>query len=309
MTTLYVSHAAFLNHATPLGHPERADRLRAIERQLEHEKFSILHRERAKLARPEDATLAHPEAYVSALAEIAPKDGLIEIDGDTSMSPGTWEAALRAVGAVLQATDEVLSNTVRNAFCAVRPPGHHAETTRAMGFCFFNNAGIAARHAQRAYGVGRVAIIDFDVHHGNGTQEIFYEDASVMYCSTHQMPCYPGTGSPSERGVGNVVNCPLSPGDGGAEFRDAFGAAILPALDHFAPEFVVISAGFDAHVRDPLANINLTEADFAWVTRRLLDVAERHAGGRVVSVLEGGYDLQGLARSVDAHVTALMGMS
>lgn len=304
--TLYLTHPAFLKHETPLGHPERADRIRAIEHVLEQEKFAGLVRDRAPVGAIEAAILAHPERYVEHLHEIAPFEGEVDIDADTTMSPGTWEAALRGVGAAVRATDEVMAGTVRNAFCAIRPPGHHAEHARAMGFCFFNNAAVAARHAQRTHGVGRVAIIDFDVHHGNGTQDIFWEDGSVMYASTHQMPCYPGTGAPNETGVGNIVNCPLSPGDGSPEFREAFEVAILPALHRFAPELVVISAGFDAHVRDPLAQINLTEADFAWVTNKLLDVADRHAGRRVVSLLEGGYDLVGLARSVEAHVSALM---
>jgi len=307
MSTLYISHPAFLKHETPFGHPERADRIRAIERRLEGEKFLNLHRDRAEMADPEIAALAHPEHYVHHLQKIAPASGEVEIDADTSMSPGTWEAALRGVGAAIQATDEVITRKVANAFCAIRPPGHHAEIAKAMGFCFFNNAAIAARHAQKTHGAGRVAIIDFDVHHGNGTQDIFYEDASVMYCSTHQMPCYPGTGAADETGRGNIVNCPLAPGDGGAEFREAFQIVILPALERFGPEFVIVSAGFDAHVRDPLANINLVESDFAWVTTKLMEIAERHAGGRLVSLLEGGYDLEGLARSVDAHVTALMG--
>jgi acetoin utilization deacetylase AcuC-like enzyme len=306
MSTLYITHKDFLGHEPGFGHPERPDRIRAVEAVLEQEKFALLAREQAVRAAPEVAVLAHPEHYVAALARIAPTNDSVEIDADTTMSPGTWAAVLTGVGAAVQATDEVLAGSARNAFCAIRPPGHHAESVRAMGFCFFNNAVIAARHAQSRHGIGRAAIIDFDVHHGNGSQEILWEDPSIMYCSTHQMPCYPGTGAASERGVGNIINCPLAPGDGSAEFREAFEVAILPALDRFAPEFVVISAGFDAHIRDPLANINLVEADFAWVTRRLMDVAERHSGGRVVSLLEGGYDLQGLARSVDAHVATLM---
>jgi acetoin utilization deacetylase AcuC-like enzyme len=306
MTTLYLTHAACLRHVPPRGHPERPDRLRAVERRLEHERFAALHREQAPLGAFADILAVHPEPYVLALEALAPVDGFVAVDADTAMSPGTWEAALRAVGAAVAATDEVVSGRVANAFCAVRPPGHHAETAQAMGFCFFNNAAVAARRAQRAHGVGRVAIVDFDVHHGNGTQEIFYEDPSVMYCSTHQMPCYPGTGAASECGVGNVVNCPLAPGDGSPEFREAFEAAILPALERFRPELLVLSAGFDAHVRDPLANINLTEADFGWVTRRLLDMADRCAGRRVVSLLEGGYDLEGLSRSVEAHVGVLL---
>jgi acetoin utilization deacetylase AcuC-like enzyme len=214
---------------------------------------------------------------------------------------------LRAAGGATRAVDEVMDQAIRNAFVAARPPGHHAETAVPMGFCLFNNAAIAARHAQSQHGAERVAIVDFDVHHGNGSQEIFWSDPTVMYCSTHQMPLYPGTGSPSERGEHNtIVNAPLRPGDGGEQFRAAFETVILPRLREFRPDLVVVSAGFDAHMRDPLANLNLVEPDFAWATQKLMEIADQSAGGRLVSVLEGGYDLDGLARSVAAHVTALM---
>jgi acetoin utilization deacetylase AcuC-like enzyme len=308
MSTLYLHHSAALDHQTPLGHPERPDRIRAIERALEHERFASLVREAAPRASADDLTLAHPEDYVRAIAEAAPREGMVRIDADTSMSPGSYEAILRAAGGAVKAVDEVMTGKVDNAFCAMRPPGHHAERVQAMGFCFFNNAAIAARHAQRAHGAERVAIVDWDVHHGNGSQDIFWSDASVMYCSTHQMPLYPGTGALSERGEHNtIVNAPLRPGDGGDIFRDAFETALLPRLEDFRPDLVVISAGFDAHWRDPLANINLTEEDFGWATKKLMDLAQRHAQGRVVSLLEGGYDLEGLARSVEAHLVALMG--
>jgi acetoin utilization deacetylase AcuC-like enzyme len=307
MTTLYLCHPAALNHQTPPGHPERPDRIRAIERTLEDERFASLVREQAPMGTPEMAALAHPRAYVDAVAEVAPKEGMVAVDADTMMSPGTYEAVMRGLGAAVQAVDEVMAGRVRNAFSAMRPPGHHAERARAMGFCFFNNAAIAARHAQTAHGAERVAIIDWDVHHGNGSQDIFWDDDTVMYCSTHQMPLYPGTGSLSERGEhGTIVNAPLRPGDGGDLFREAFEVAILPRLESFGPDLVVISAGFDAHWRDPLANLNLTEQDFAWATRKLMALADRRCGGRVVSLLEGGYDLEGLSKSVAAHVTALM---
>src|SRR5947207_545915 len=232
---------------------------------------------------------------------------LVRLDADTAMSPGSFEAASRAVGGATLAVDEVMGKKAANAFVAIRPPGHHAEPAVPMGFCLFNNAAIAARYAQRRHGAERAAIVDFDVHHGNGSQAIFWADPTVMYCSTHEMPLYPGTGSLSERGEhDNIVNAPLRAGDGGAEFREAFETAILPRLQEFRPDFIVISAGFDAHMRDPLANLNLSEADFGWATRKILEVADASAGGRVVSVLEGGYDLEGLARSVAAHVTALM---
>jgi len=224
------------------------------------------------------------------------------------MSPGTWEAVMRGVGGAVAATDAIMTGKHNNAFVAVRPPGHHAEKSTPMGFCFFDNAAIATRHAQRKYGIARAAVIDFDVHHGNGTQDIFWSDKTVMYCSTHQMPLFPGTGARGERGEhDNIVNAPLRPEDGSAQFRSAFENAILPELIKFAPELIIISAGFDAHTRDPLASINLRAEDFGWVTKKLMDVADQSAGGRVVSVLEGGYDLQGLSESVAAHVTALMG--
>jgi acetoin utilization deacetylase AcuC-like enzyme len=275
---------------------------------LEHERFAALHREQAPMGTLGMAALAHPRAYVEAIAEVAPKEGMVAIDADTTMSPGTYEAVMRGVGAAVQGVDEVMTGKVRNAFSAMRPPGHHAERTRAMGFCFYNNAAVAARHAQEAHGAERVAIVDWDVHHGNGSQDIFWSDASVMYCSTHQMPLYPGTGAVSERGDRDtIVNAPLSPGDGGDAFREAFETVILPRITDFGPDLIVISAGFDAHWRDPLANLNLTETDFGWATVKLMELAEKRCQGRIVSVLEGGYDLEGLSRSVAAHVTALMG--
>ena len=307
MSTLFISHPAFLDHLTPLGHPERPDRLRAIERALEAEKFQTLARGQAPLASLETIALCHPMEYIVEVREASPREGLIHLDADTAMSPGTFEAALRAAGGAVHAVDEVLTKKAANAFVAARPPGHHAETARPMGFCLFDNAAIAARYAQQRYGVASAAIIDFDVHHGNGSQEIFWSDKSVMYCSTHQMPLFPGTGAVGETGEHNtIVNAPLRPGDGGAAFRAAFETRILPRLEEFRPELVIISAGFDAHMRDPLANINLAEADFIWATQKIMDVADRCAGGRVISLLEGGYDLQALGNSVAAHVATLM---
>ncbi len=307
MNTLLITHPSALGHDMGAGHPERPDRLRAIDRALEAERFQGLHRVQAQRGGRELITLVHPQAYFEAIEAAAPKSGLAFLDGDTSMGPGTWEAAMHAVGAACQAVDEVMSGKAANAFVAMRPPGHHAETSTPMGFCFFNNVAIAARHAQKAYGAERVAIMDFDVHHGNGTQEIFWADKTVMYSSTHQMPLYPGTGSLNERGDHDtIVNAPLRAGDGGEAFRDAMMSVVLKRIEDFHPDLILISAGFDAHRRDPLANLNLVEDDFAWATEMLMAIASRKCGGRVVSLLEGGYDLKGLADSVAAHVGKLM---
>jgi len=306
VTTLLVSDDIFLEHRVPEGHPERPDRLRAITAALSEEEFLPLKRRSAEPV--DDAVLAtaHDEAYIAAVRAAMPKTGEAQLDADTWISPRSFEAASNAAGAACLAVDAVLGGDVTNAFCAIRPPGHHAEQSHAMGFCLFGNAVIAARHAQRVHGLERVAILDFDVHHGNGTQAIVWSDPSILYGSTHQMPLYPGTGEESETGVGNIFNAPLSPGAGGTEFMEAFSARLLPATNAFAPELIVISAGFDAHWRDPLASLNLKEDDFGWVTAELMELADRHCGGRIVSVLEGGYDLRALADSVAAHVATLM---
>ena len=307
MSTLLITHPACLNHLTPPGHPERPDRLRAVERALEAEKFQTLARAQAPIAALEIVALCHPMDYVTEVRDATPSEGMVRLDADTSMSPGSFEAALRAVGGAVLAVDEVFSKKATNAFVATRPPGHHAETARPMGFCLFDNAAIAARYAQKRHGITSAAIVDFDVHHGNGSQEIFWADRSVMYCSTHQMPLFPGTGAVGETGDFNtIVNAPLRPGDGSDAFRAAFENRVLPRLHEFAPDLIIISAGFDAHMRDPLANLNLAEADFGWVTQKIMEIADHCAGGRVVSLLEGGYDLEALANSAAAHVTALM---
>jgi acetoin utilization deacetylase AcuC-like enzyme len=306
MTTLLLSHASSLHHITPPGHPERVDRIRAINQVLASPHFNDLLRGDAPLGRDEDILRAHFPDHLNRVRAVSPEEGFEYLDADTAMSPGTLEAALRGVGAATAAVDAVFQGIADNAFCALRPPGHHAESRRAMGFCFFNNAAIAAHYARAQYGAERVAVVDFDVHHGNGTQEIFWSDPDLFYGSTHQMPLYPGTGSTQETGSGNIFNAPLRAGDGGEEFRMAMSNLILPALDVFGPDLVIISAGFDAHHRDPLGSLELKEEDFAWATLEIMEVAEVHAGGRIVSVLEGGYDLRGLSASVGIHVQALM---
>src|ERR1700719_4549286 len=286
--THLLTHRASLDHLTPPGHPERPDRIRAIDQVLSESRFDKLTRQQAPEGSLDSVALCHNEHYVEELRHIAPTSGLIYLDGDTSMSPGTWEAVMRGVGGAVAATDAVMSGTHDNAFVAVRPPGHHAEISKAMGFCFFDNAAIAARHAQRKYGIARAAVVDFDVHHGNVTQDIFWADRSVMYCSTHQMPLFPGTGAAGERGEHDtIVNAPLAPEDGGVKFRAAFENVILPQLKKFSPELIIVSAGFDAHHRDPLASLNLQAEDFGWVTRKLMDVADTSAGGRIVTALMG----------------------
>jgi len=307
MTTLLLTHPAFLEHDTGYGHPERPERLRAIEDALATPDFEALRRERAPQADLAQIERVHPKAYVELIKSEIPKQLHNAIEPDTVVSPGSWEAALRASGAVLHAVDQVAEGHVANAFCAVRPPGHHAEPSRAMGFCLFNSVAIGAMHARATHGATRVAVVDFDVHHGNGTQDFFWEDEDAFFGSTHQMPLFPGTGALDETGVGNIFNAPLAPGDDGEDFRAAYDERILPALDAFAPEFLLISAGFDAHLRDPLAQLRLLEPDFAWVTEKLMAVADKHCGGKVVSTLEGGYDLEALADSTAVHVKTLMG--
>lgn len=306
MATRLYSHPIFLEHLTPQGHPERPDRLRAVASILEDEKFADLDRVEAPEGREATILYAHPEQYADRIRKAIPDEGIIALDADTWVSPKSYEVVLRAIGAVNEAVDDVFLKRADNVFVAARPPGHHAEKATAMGFCLFNTAAIAARHAQRAYGAERVAIVDWDVHHGNGTQDIFWDDPTVLYCSTHQMPLYPGTGARDETGAGNIVNAPLSPNTGSDLFREAFRSRVLPALRDFSPDLVIVSAGFDAHHRDPLAQINLTEADFDWATGQLMDCAAKSAGNRLVSLLEGGYDLEGLSSSVAAHVSRLM---
>jgi acetoin utilization deacetylase AcuC-like enzyme len=307
MTTLLYTHPACLEHDPGEYHPEAPSRLRAVLEALDAPEFARLDRREAPEATLDDIARVHPRRFVERLLAAVPADGYVGIDADTIMSPGSGEAALRAAGAVVAAVDAVFAGEADNAFCAVRPPGHHAEPGRAMGFCLFNSVAVGALRARAAHGLARVAVIDFDVHHGNGTQAAFYDDPNLFYGSTHQYPLYPGTGSTRETGAdGNIVNVPLPPMAGSDEFRAGVSRTILPALDEFRPEFVLISAGFDAHRRDPLAQLMLEEADYTWITGQLLEIAARHAEGRVVSTLEGGYDLAALGNSAAAHVRALM---
>jgi acetoin utilization deacetylase AcuC-like enzyme len=307
MPTALVSHADCSLHVTPPGHPERVDRLRAVSAALEAEEFAYLVRVDAPLATDEALLRAHPESYLRGLESRSPEAGYAVIDADTFLGPHTLAAARRAAGATVMAVDMVLSGEVRNAFCAVRPPGHHAETATAMGFCYFGNVAIGAMHALAAHGLARVAIVDFDVHHGNGTQDLVWNDPRILFASTHQMPLYPGTGAADETGAhGQVVNVPLPPGTGSGAIRAGMLQRVLPALEAHAPELILVSAGFDAHAREPLANLNWNEADYAWLTERLCDVADKVCKGRIVSTLEGGYDLTALAASAAAHVRVLM---
>ena len=304
--TLIFTDAIFAEHEMPPGHPECAERMAAVASALAAPQFAELERRTAPPATMEALARAHPEAYLEAIAKRVPRSGLVSLDPDTHMGPHSWQAALMASGAVVAAVDAVVTGEAPNAFVASRPPGHHAEKTTAMGFCLVNHIAVAARHAQAAHGIGRVAIVDFDVHHGNGTQDIFYEDPSVLYVSTHQSPLYPGTGAPGERGVGNILNLPLAAGTDGRTYRPLFKDAAVSAIDAFAPDLVLLSAGFDAHADDPLGGLRLTEDDFVWITDVMMDLADKHAGGRLVSLLEGGYDLAALGRSAAAHVDTLM---
>lgn len=304
--TLLVENPAGLEHHTPAGHPERVERLAAVTAALSAPEFDDLTRMIAPMADEAALLLGHPQTYVDWVRAQMPDSGRAALDADTHASPGTWEAALRGVGGCMAAVDAVLTGRARNAFVATRPPGHHAERTRAMGFCLFSTVAIAARHALEHHGLSRVAVVDFDVHHGNGTQDVLWDEPRALFISSHQMPLYPGTGAASERGgSNNVLNLPLPPGSDGAAMRRAFQTQGFARLRDWAPDLILISAGFDAHADDPLANLMWDETDFAWITRGLCDIADEVCGGRVVSTLEGGYDLPALAASAAVHVMEL----
>ncbi|SFS19498.1 histone deacetylase family protein [Yoonia litorea] len=302
MTTALITHEDCYGHVTPPGHPEQVARLDAVLGALEG--FD-LKRVKAPLAADDDLLRAHPKRHIDAVRAAAPTEGWRSLDADTHMSAGTLAAAYRAAGGAVRAVDLVLGGEAQNAFAAVRPPGHHAERETAMGFCFFGNVVVAARHALDHHGLSRVAIVDFDVHHGNGTQDLVEDDPRILFCSSHQSPLYPGTGAVHETGSGNILNVPLPGGTGSAGFRAAYEAQVLPRVDAFKPELIIISAGFDAHKDDPLAGMELEVDDFAWVTEKLCDLADKHCAGRVVSSLEGGYDLPALGASAAAHVRVL----
>ena len=304
MTTALLTHADCLDHVTPQGHPERVARLEHILHALES---LDLKRVTAPMAADDDLLRVHPERYIREICSNRPEDGFAQIDGDTFMSPGSVDAAYRAAGAVVRAVDLVLGGEVSNAFCAIRPPGHHAETETAMGFCLFGNAALAAKHALDHHGLSRVAVVDFDVHHGNGTQDLLWDERRALLITSQQMPLWPGSGRPDETGAyETVLNIPLAPGSGGAEMRAAYEAQAFPRLRAFKPELIIISAGFDAHQDDPLANLNWSTGDFAWATAELCKIADELCQGRIVSTLEGGYDLNALAEATRAHVEELM---
>jgi len=307
MNTALITHPACIEHDMGMGHPECPDRLRAVMAAFEQERFAMLERHEAPMVDLKVVKKVHPAFYVEDLLERVPAEGLVRIDPDTAMCPETGEAMQRAAGGMCLAVDLVMGGSARNAFCAVRPPGHHAEPSQAMGFCFFNNVAVGAIHARDAHGIERIAIVDFDVHHGNGSQSFVDRYRDFFFASSHQSPAYPGTGAERERGMhDNIVNCELAPGAGTQEFRLAWEERILPRLRKFEPELIIISAGFDAHARDPLCQLRLSTEDFAWVTEEIVKIANDCCSGRIVSSMEGGYDLEALAASAAAHVKVLM---
>lgn len=307
MNTLLYAHPVFARHEVPPGHVEQPGRYKAVEAALKDEAFAALDLRTPPLATAEQIERVHSAAFRTVVEENAPTEGLAQFDADTFVGPSSLEATLRAAGGAVAAVDALYAGEAKNAFVAARPPGHHAEPERAMGFCIFNAAAVAAMHARAVHGARRVAVVDFDVHHGNGTEAAFWHDENAFYASSHEWPQYPGTGRKSDRGAfDNIANAPLATGEDGEAFRRAWGETLLPALSDFGPDFIIISAGFDAHAADPLGGLKLTEDDFAWATKEIAAVARDKASGRLISLLEGGYDLLALGRSAAAHVKALM---
>ncbi len=307
MTVHLFTHRDCLFHDNGKDHPEKADRLRMVWHYLEEEGFEDVVKHEASLAEEDLLKLAHTSEYVQYIKDQRPASGIVQLDPDTFMSPGSYDAALRAVGAVRDAVDFVMSGNGKIAFCAARPPGHHAEQDKAMGFCLFNQIAIGSIYAHQKYDLPKIAVMDFDVHHGNGTQAIFAPHPHLFYASTHQeAPFYPGTGHAHETGSGNILNAPLPEGSDGTLFRQKMEELILPALNEFAPDLLFISAGFDAHHADPRAGLNWNEADYQWATEKLIEIARKHTDGKIISVMEGGYDLVGLAQSAQIHVKTLL---
>ena len=307
MTNLSIlRHHCFADHIVPLGHPERPDRIKVINAMLDDD-FADIPQSECPLAETEHLRLVHSAAYIDAIVAAAPSDGMISLDGDTHMSEGSLNAALAGAGGAVEATQQVLTggNDIERVFVASRPPGHHAEPEQAMGFCLFSNAAIAAKYAIDTHGLDRVAVVDFDVHHGNGTQAAFLSDSHCVFASSHQMPLYPGTGAKSETGVGNIFNAPIDPGTDGAAITQIWRDHLLPQVAAMAPQLIIISAGFDAHENDPLGGLRMQDVDFGNITTMIRDLADQHADGRIVSILEGGYDLDGLRTSAAAHLNAL----
>jgi acetoin utilization deacetylase AcuC-like enzyme len=307
MSTAFFTDPACLTHITPPGHPEQVARLHAILRVLDGADFAALDRRQAQPASVEELLRCHPQSYIDRIRAAIPAQGSHQLDPDTHVSPGSWDAAVNGLGAVLAALDTVMAGEAANAFAAIRPPGHHAETATPMGFCLFGTVAIAAKRALDHHGLSRVAVLDFDVHHGNGTQDLLWDEPRALFVSSHQFPLWPGTGRADEVGAhDNILNLPIAPNTAGPAFRAAWEENVFPRVEAFKPELILISAGFDAHADDPLAQLNLHDDDFIWITNRICDIADRHAGGRVVSALEGGYDLDALAASTAAHVKTLM---
>ncbi len=306
MTTALYHHPIFADHDTGPGHPENPGRIEAVAVALADPVFGELHRQEASMVDRVDLERVHPGGFLDRVDEVAPTSGHVRLDQDTVMSPASREAAYRATGAICQAVDAVIMGEVANAFCAVRPPGHHAEPSRPMGFCIFSSVAVAAERARAVHGLDRVAVVDFDVHHGNGTQAAFWRDRNLFYASSHQSPFYPGTGAASETGEGNIFNAPLPAFTDGSIVRAVYAEHLLPALSNFDPDLIIVSAGFDAHMDDPLAQLRLSDDDYVWLTRELLQVATDRCDGRLVSALEGGYNHDALARCTALHVREMM---